>query len=281
MDAISIKNVTKRYKDFTLDNISIRLPKGTIMGFIGENGAGKSTTINLIMDLVKKDSGQITVLGEDNTKDFNDIKEHIGLVLDDCCFNETLTVKNIGIMMKNIYKTWNENKFNGFLNHFSLPHNKTIKEFSKGMKMKLSIAVALSHDSRLLILDEATSGLDPVVRNEILDILKDFCYDEENAVLISSHIFSDIEKISDYITFIHNGKILFSLPKDELLESYGVLKCSHKDLELVDKSKIVGVRKNTFGVEALVKRSPDLKGIIEKATIEDIMLYYIKEDTTL
>ena len=276
--ALELMNVTKEYKDFKLDNISIKLPQGCIMGFVGENGAGKSTTIKLILDLISRDGGQIIVLGKDNKLDFNSIKENIGVVMDESSFPDNLNAKEINKFMKKIYKTWDENKFFKFLNQFSITEDKSVKDYSRGMKMKLSIAVALSHDSKLLILDEATSGLDPIVREEILDIFLEFIQDESHSIFVSSHIISDLEKICDYITFIHKGKIAFSEPKDELLEKYGILKCPEEELKKIDISLIKGVRKNKFGVEALVLKNK-IKGrfVIDKANIEDIMLFHVKE----
>lgn len=276
--ALKLENVTKEYKDFTLDNISISLPKGCIMGFIGENGAGKSTTIKLILDLINRDVGTITILGKDNKNEIQSIKENIGVVMDEPCFPENLNVAEINKIMKKIYKTWDENKFLNFLGKFSIPQGKSIKDYSRGMKMKLSIAVSLSHDTKILIMDEATSGLDPIVREEILDIFLDFIQDESHSIFISSHIISDLEKICDYITFIHNGKIIFSESKDDLLENYGILKCSEDELNRLNCDIIKGIRKNKFGIEALVLKN-NVKGnyIIDKAGIEDIMIFYIKE----
>ncbi len=276
MDAITLKNVTKHYKNFTLDNVSFSVPNGVIMGFIGENGAGKSTTINLIMDLIRRDSGEITVLGRDNLTELNEVKEYIGVVLDECCFPEGLTGVAADQVLKRIYETWDSQKFRSYLDRFSILPTKSIKDYSRGMKMKLSMAVALSHDSHLLILDEATSGLDPIVRDELLDILNEFTIDEGRSILLSSHILSDLEKICDYITFIHNGRIIFTDEKDKLLESYAIVKCSEAELKALDKSAVVGVRKNAFGVEALVKRGARLNLHTERATIEDIMVYYVK-----
>lgn len=276
--ALQLINVTKQYKDFKLDNINIKLPPGCIMGFVGENGAGKSTTIKLILDLINRDSGKITVLGKDNKIDFNSIKENIGVVMDESSFPDNLNAKEINKFMKRIYKTWDEDKFFKLLKQFSIAEDKSIKDYSRGMKMKFSIAVSLSHDSKILIMDEATSGLDPIVREEILDIFLEFIQDESNSIFISSHIISDLEKICDYITFIHKGKIVFSEPKDELLEKYGILKCSEKELEKIDVSAVKGIRKNKFGVEALVFKNK-IKGsyVIDKANIEDIMLFHVKE----
>ena len=275
--ALKVEDLTKKYEEFTLDNVKIELPCGCIMGLIGENGAGKSTTIKLILDLIRRDSGRIEVLGEDNIEGMKAIRENIGVVLDESCFPENLNLKDISLIMKHIYQTWDDTAFYGYCQHFSLPKNKIVKDYSNGMKMKLTIAAALSHDARLLILDEATSGLDPVVREEILDVFLEFIQDERRSIFISSHITSDLEKICDYITFIHKGKIILSEEKDRLLDDYGILKCSLSEFENIDKSLIIGYRKNNYGVEALVKKNNLIgKYLIEKPKIEDIMLYYIK-----
>lgn len=277
-NAVEIRNLTKKYADFTLDNVNITLPSGTIMGFIGENGAGKSTTIKLMLGLTARDGGDIRVLGDDLSKGEKKLKEHIGVVLDECFFPENLTLRDINSILKLSYSTFNDETFKKYAERLSLPPKKCIKEYSRGMKMKLSIVAALSHDSKLLILDEATSGLDPIVRDEILDMLLEFIQDETHSVFISSHIISDLEKICDYITFIHKGKIVLSEPKDELLDKYGMLKCSEKEFAEIDSSAVIGCRKSSFGVEALVLRDRVEAGlIVDPATIEDIMLYYIKE----
>ena len=274
---LDIKNLTKMYDDFTLADVNFTLPEGSIMGFIGENGAGKSTTIKLILDLIRRDSGEISIFGLDNIKDGNKIKEDIGVVFEESNLPENMTITDVSIVMRNIYKNWDNKVFNSFMKEFSLPVKKTIKEFSRGMKMKLSIAVALSHHAKLLILDEATSGLDPIVREEILDMFLEFIQDEEHSILASSHIISDLEKVADYITFIHRGRILFSESKDNLLCKYGILKCKAAEFEAIDKSIISGYRKSEFGVEALVLKDK-IKGrhIIDHASVEDIMLFSIK-----
>ena len=276
--ALRLENVTKEYKNFKLDHINIALPKGCIMGFIGENGAGKTTAIKLILDLINRDDGKITILGKDNRTEMNAIKENIGVVLDESSFPENLNAAEINHILKKIYKTWDENKFFSFLDKFSISHNKSVKDYSRGMKMKLSIAVSLSHDSKILILDEATSGLDPIIREEILDTFLEFIQDESNSIFVSSHIISDLEKICDYITFIHKGKIIFSEAKDDLLYDYGILKCSLEEFENIDKSIVKGMRKNKFGIEALILKN-EISGnyIVDKASIEDIMIFIIKE----
>lgn len=276
--ALEIKDVSKKYQEFTLDSISLVLPKGCIMGIIGENGAGKSTTIKLILDLIHRDAGTICVLGRDN-RNLGPVKENIGVVLDESCFPDNLNIRDINLIMSNIYSTWNQDVFLSYRKRFSLPDGKTIKQYSRGMKMKLAIAVALSHDSQLLILDEATSGLDPIVRDEILDIFLEFIQDESHSILISSHITSDLEKVCDYITFLHKGRIVFSQEKDSLMEDYGILKCSLSEFENIDKGVVKGCRKSNFGVEALVRRK-QLKGsyIVDPASLEEIMLYHAKEN---
>jgi ABC-2 type transport system ATP-binding protein len=277
---LEIKNLSKKYDDFALDNVNITLPKGSIMGFIGENGAGKSTTIKLILNLIHRDSGKISIFGWDNIEYENKIKEDIGVVFEENNLPENMTITDVSIVMRNIYKNWDSKVFNSFMKEFSLPVKKTIKEFSRGMKMKLSIAVALSHHAKLLILDEATSGLDPIIREEILDMFLEFIQDEEHSIFASSHIISDLEKVADYITFIHKGRILFSESKDNLLCKYGVLKCRASEFEIIDKSIVAGYRKSKFGVEALVLKDK-IKGkhIIDHASIEDIMLFSIKGES--
>jgi len=276
--ALEVKDLSKKYTDFTLDNVSFTLPAGCIMGFIGENGAGKSTTIRLMLGLAHADGGSVSVLGEADPSRSPRIKEHLGVVIDDCGFPENLTVSEIVNIMKYCFKTWSASAFSGYIKRFDLPTNKPVKELSRGMRMKLSIAVALSHDSRLLLLDEATSGLDPIVRDEILDILLDFIQDEEHSVFISSHIISDLEKICDYITFIHKGKIIFSESKDELLVHYAVVKCAPDDYDAVPRESVVGMRRNKFGIEALVDRGHiPANTVSDPASIEDIMLYFVRE----
>lgn len=280
-DILEIKNLCKQYPGFRLEDVSFALPKGTIMGFVGENGAGKTTTIKLILNLIARDSGQIKLFGQDNVKDERSIKEQVGVVFDEGYFYEGLKPKEIGNVMKGIFKSWDNALFRSYLERFGLPADKSIKDYSKGMRMKLSIATALSHHPRLLILDEATSGLDPIARNEILDIFLEFIQDEEHSILLSSHITSDIEKIADYVTFLHNGKIIFSKPKDQLTEMYGVLRCGKNEFDRVDRDDIVAWRSSAFGCEALVKDRFALRGkysgmVLESTTIEDIMLFYIK-----
>ena len=220
---ILVQNLCKQFEDFSLDNVSFKVPKGRIVGFIGENGAGKSTTINLILNELSKDSGQIQVFGIDHT--IPTVKENIGVVFDECNFHDVFTAADIEKILKGIYKTWDSNLFSQYLKKFKIPTKKTIGTFSKGTKMKLSIICAMAHRPKLLILDEATTGLDPVVRDEVLDLFWEFIQDEECSIFFSSHITSDIQKIADYVILIHQGKIIFEEQKDNLVYNYGVVKC--------------------------------------------------------
>lgn len=274
MQAIALEKVSKQYPLFTLDNVSFTLPMGSVMGFIGENGAGKSTTIRLILDLIRPDSGAIQVFGGGPLD-----REHIGVVFDECSFPETLNARDVGRIMAAGYKTWSKTRYADYIKRFRLPEKKRISDYSRGMKMKLAIATALSHDSRLLVLDEATSGLDPVVRDEILDIFYDFMQDETHAILMSSHITSDLEKICDYITFIHRGKIVLSEEKDTIREKFGILRCDEATLQSLDRAAVYGVRRSNVSVEALVSRAmipSDL--VVDPVTLDEMMVLIAKED---
>ncbi|MGM9848230.1 MAG: ABC transporter ATP-binding protein [Bacilli bacterium] len=278
---LEIKDLSKKYDGFELKNINIKLPKGTIMGFIGENGAGKTTTIKLILNIIKKNEGEIKIFGLDNIKEEKRIKEDIGVVLDDSFLSEYLNPLDINKIMKNIYKNWDEELYFKYINEFKLPKDKISKEYSTGMKMKLKIAVALSHHPKLLILDEPTSGLDPIARNEILDIFQDFIQDEEHGIFVSSHITSDLEHIADYVTFINEGEIVFTKTRDELLEDYGIVKCSDEEFRNIDKKDYIKYKKNRYEVDILIGNQMEFKkkyniSVIDKPTIEDIMLIYIK-----
>lgn len=278
MNALEIKNLSKTYPGFCIDNISFSLPSGCIMGLIGENGAGKSTTIKLIMDTISRDQGEIFVLGKNNKKNFNAVKEDIGIVLDEAYFPESITPKQVNSIMKRTYKRWDEKYFFDLLNTFSLPLKKVFKDFSRGMKMKLAIAVALSHKPKLLILDEATSGLDPIVRDEILELFNDFTRDENHSILISSHIVSDLEKLCDYIAFLHKGKLIFCEEKDRLLEKYGVIRCGKAQYSTIPQDAILGSVSSDYGVEALVERDKLPYGFdIEQTSIENIIIFLAKE----
>ena len=276
---LEIKNLSKKYDSFELKNINIELPKGTIMGFIGENGAGKTTTIKSILNIINKDSGQIKIFGLDNKE--TKIKEDIGVVLDDSFLSEYLNPLDINKIMKNIYKNWDEKLYFKYLEDFKLSKEKISKEYSNGMKMKLKIAVALSHNPKLLILDEPTSGLDPIARNEILDIFQEFIQDENKGIFVSSHITSDLEHIADYITFINNGEIIFSKTKDELLESYGIARCSKEQFDKIKKEDYIKYKKNKYEYDVLIENKYEFRknyniSVIDKTILEDIMLIYIK-----
>lgn len=280
-NALCIKSLTKEFEGFKLDNITMNVPKGSIMGLIGENGAGKTTIIKCILGVINKDSGNISVMGNNIDDKDNSYKENLGVVFDENSFNELYTAKDVNKIFKGIYKNWDENQFFDYIDNFNIDVKKKIKDYSRGMKTKLSLAVAMSHNAKFLILDEAMSGLDPVIRNEILDIFMDFIQNEENSILISSHITGDLEKICDYITFIHEGKIFASRNKDMFIEEYGILKCGSDDINCIDKNDIVSIRKNSFGAEILVDKKYKMKEkykdfIIDNVTLEDIMMFVIK-----
>ena len=278
---IKVKNLNKKYDGFELKNISFEIPEGCIVGLIGENGAGKTTTIKSILNIINSE-GEIQFFGKDIKQSEKEIKSKLGVVLDDSFLSEYLTPKKINSIMKNFYNTWNKKLFENYIKKFKLPENKMVKDFSSGMKMKLKIATAISHNPQILILDEPTSGLDPIVRNEILDIFRNFIEeDETSSILISTHITTDLEHISDYIMFIKNGKITLNLPTSEILENYGIVKCSENDFNSIAKEDYEYYRKEKYQYEVLVNNKNTIKnkyGIstIDKASIEDIMLFYIK-----
>lgn len=279
--AIEVNQLTKQYASFKLDNISFSVPKGSIMGFVGENGAGKTTTIKSILNLIHKDGGDVKLFGLDYAKDERKIKEQIGVVFDESYFHDFLTIKDITKIMGKIYSNWSNETFESYTSRFKLPKDKFMKEYSRGMKMKLTIAVALSHQAKILILDEATSGLDPIIRDEILDIFLEFIQDEEHTIFLSSHITSDLEKVADYITFIHEGKIIFSESKDDLIYRYGVVHCRKEEYEKLDKKHIVGVRKNQFGYEVMVNNRKEIEKhhrelVVDNTTIEEIILFIVR-----
>jgi len=279
---LEIKGLRKEFKGFGLKNINISLNSGYIMGFIGPNGAGKSTTIKLIMNLLKKDEGEIRIFGMDNIKDEQEVKNRIGFVLDENYFYEELTVEEMKWVLAPVYKAWDEKTFKKYLKDFQLPPKKKIKELSKGMKMKFSLAIALSHNADLFIMDEPTSGLDPLVRSELLDILSEVIQDENKAVFFSTHITSDLDKIADYITMINQGEIILSMPKDDILNNYGLVKGGKELLDRDIRKSFVAIKENQFGFEGLAKDRKQAKKmfgdkvVIEKPTLEDVMLYYVR-----
>lgn len=276
-ECIIVKNLRKNFKGFTLNNVSFVVPQGSVVGFIGENGAGKSTTIKSILGLVNPDAGEIEIFGKKISELGRGDKNRIGAVLGETCLPENLNLKDIDSIMKHIFAKWDSDKYYRYAKKFSLPLDKKVREFSRGMRQKVSLAVALSHEAKILILDEPTSGLDPVARDEIIDLLYDFMQDETHSILISSHILSDLEKLCDYILFIHEGRIIFEEEKDLLTEKYGVLKGTFELLQELDKEAIIGYHQGEFGVSALVRLDKIPKTFkTEKAGIEDIMLYFVR-----
>lgn len=279
--ALDVNGLTKRYRDFTLDSVSFSVPCGAVVGFIGENGAGKSTTLKTILGLVKKDDGTISILGKQEQDIDFVTRNKIGVVFDGNNYPDRLTPKQLSSFLDNIYISWDKEKYFSMLDKLSLPVNRKIKTFSKGMKMKLSITAALSQNPELLIMDEPTSGLDPVMRDDILNMIMDFVQDEKHSVLLSSHITSDLEKIADHIVFIHNGKVVFDKSKQELMYQYGIMKCDVTQFEAIDKEDVLYYRGQgcecdvlTADRDTMQKKYPDMR--IAPAAIDDIMLIYIK-----
>ena len=280
MNAIEIKGLEKRYDGFQLGSFDLTLPSGCIMGLVGENGAGKSTTIKLIMNAIGRDAGEISVLGVDNRSAvFRDVKEDIGVVLDEAYFPEVMSARNVGKVMALTYKNWDAAAFEGYLKKFSLAPDKIFKDYSRGMRMKLAIAAALSHGAKLLILDEATSGLDPMARDELLDIFNDFTRDENCSILLSSHIVSDLEKICDYIAFLHKGRLVLCEEKDRLLEEYALIRLTEERLRELPEESIISRRASGYATEALVLRGGIPAAIpTEHTSLEDIILFMAKGD---
>lgn len=277
-NCIEVRGLCKSFGDFALKNIDLTLPGGAILGLIGENGAGKTTTIKCILNLIRRDAGTITLLGYDNIRDERTARQDVGVVMDECFFHDTLRPRDMSRILAPAYQNWDQGLYLSYLKKFQLPEKKFIKEFSRGMKMKLSLAAALAHRPRLLILDEATAGLDPLVREEILDEFLSFIQNEDHAILLSSHITSDLEKVADYIAYIHKGEVVLSDSKDSILDSYGRVGCTAAQLESVDPRDVLRVRRGSFGCEALVhdraafaRKYPML--MAERTTLEDIMLF--------
>ena len=279
--ALTITGLTKRYRDFTLDNVSFNVPYGAVVGFVGENGAGKSTTLKAVLGLIEKDAGTISILGtQEQDIDFV-IRNKVGVVFDGNNLPERMTPKQLSDFLTNIFISWDKDKYLSMLDELSLPTNRKIKTFSKGMKMKLAIVAALSQNPELLIMDEPTSGLDPVVRDDILNMILDYVQEDKHSVLISSHITSDLEKIADYIVFIHKGKVIFDKNKDDLIRHYGMIKCDTEQFEAIGKENVISYRKQGNKLEILISdrnamqmKYPNIP--VVPATIDDIMLFYIK-----
>ncbi|MCH5275838.1 MAG: ABC transporter ATP-binding protein [Lachnospiraceae bacterium] len=282
-NAIEIKGITKHFDGFTLDNVSFEVAKGSIMGYIGQNGAGKTTTIRSLLNIIPIDNGEIRLLGLDHIKDEAEIKQRMAVVFDELPFHDIFTANDMAKIFEGLYGQWNNSIYKEYLDRFQLPIHKKIGQFSKGMQMKLQIACALSHNAELLIMDEPTTGLDPVVRDEILHIFMEYLETEERSILMSSHITSDLEKIADCVTYIDRGKILISGYKDEILEKHGVIKCSKEELKTIDPKDIVSARINEFGAEAMVydKEAMNYKYnglLIDSTSLEEIMLYYVNKE---
>ena len=276
--AVSVKNLTKSFSGFKLDDLNLTLPCGCIMGLIGENGAGKSTTMKLILDILHKDSGSITILGRDNQDDSRLTKEDVGVVMDEVGIPECLTVSQVGKVMRHTFRNWDDGEYNRLLIKLSLPQNKPFKEFSRGMKMKLGIAVAMSHGAKLLLLDEATSGLDPVVRDEVVEMFSDFTRDETHSILISSHIISDLEKLCDYVAFLHKGKLLLCEEKDMLLAQYGIIHYTAEQFRGLHADAVKYKKETPYGVEAMVLRDAVPNDIsISPVSIEELFIFMVKE----
>ena len=275
MNALEIRNLTRHFGDFTLDRLNLTLPGGCILGLIGENGAGKSTTIRLILGMLRPDGGTVTILGRDNRDNLALTKQDIGVVLDEVGIPECMTPKQVGRVMADVFTRWDAKTYEGLLERFSLPENKKFREFSRGMKMKLGLAVALSHEAKLLILDEATSGLDPVVRDEVVSILSDFTRDESHSILISSHIVSDLEKLCDYVAFLHKGKLLLCEEKDMLLSEYGILHCRPEDLP---ETGVLHKKLSPYGAEVIVRRDAVKPGTaLSPISMEELFVFMSKE----
>lgn len=280
-NVIEIRNLEKKYENFDLKINKLNIPSGIIIGLIGENGAGKTTLIKLLLKIINKDSGNVKIFNKNLEEDELNIKEDIGVVLDNTFFPEILTIKDINYIMQDVYKNWDKELFFKYMKDFNIKENQTLKTMSKGMRKKVEIATALSHHPKLLILDEATSGLDPIVRNEILDLFLDFIEDEEHTIILSTHITSDLEHVADYILFINKGRIVLEQEKDEILDNYRIIKCDLDKFDKIDKEDIVSFRKNKYNYEILVnnikkcnKKYKDF--IIDKITLEDLMLFIIK-----
>ncbi|QUI23732.1 ABC transporter ATP-binding protein [Vallitalea pronyensis] len=279
---IEVRQVSKSYTDFKLDQIDLDVKKGFITGFIGPNGAGKTTTIKLLMNLIKKDAGEITIFGSDNVSHDKAIKQRIGFVYDECCFFDHLSIEKNARLIAPFYQDWDQQLFNDYLKRFHLSPKKKLKNLSKGMKTKFSLATALSHHAELLIMDEPTAGLDPIFRRELLDILYELLEDEKKSIFFSTHITSDLDKIADYITFINNGKIIFSSSMNTIQESYKLVKGTKEILETMDTSLFISYQRNNFGFQGLTNKLSEVVAsapnvLIEPANLEDIMFYHARQ----
>ncbi len=281
MNIIEIKDLEKNYNKFSLGPIDLKIPKGEIIGLIGENGAGKTTLIKLILNIIKPDKGKIKLFNRDYLENEELNKKDIGVVLDEMFFPEILTPLDINLIMKNIYSNWDVSLYFEYLEKFNLPKDKSIKTFSKGMKKKLEIVTSLAHHPKLLILDEPTSGLDPVVRKEVLDIFLNFMQEEDHTIILSTHITSDLENIADRVIFIDKGQIVLNDLGSDIMDDYGVLKCSIEEFKTLDKDDIIKYQKNKYNYEVLIKNRNKLKKkykgmVIDKITLDELMVLMIK-----
>lgn len=275
MNAIELKHVKKRYGGFALNDVNLSLPQGCVLGLIGENGAGKSTLIRMMCGMCKPDGGEVVVLGEraGRSSAFTRVKQDIGVVLDEACLPDELTAPQIAQCMRGIYTHWDDEVFGGFMRRFALPEDKAVRHYSRGMKMKLAIAAAMSHHAKLLLLDEVTSGLDPVVRDDILDVFNEFTRQEDHSVLISSHIVSDLEKICDYVVFIQKGNVILSEEKDRLLEKYALLAMERAQYDAMPKTGVRRMLDAHGTVRVLMEREYVPHGMpLERLGLENMML---------
>lgn len=278
MNAIEVRGLTKAYRDFTLDGLSFELPEGCILGLVGENGAGKTTTMRLLLGMTKPDGGEASVLGTAISADLTPVKEELGVVLDEPGIPWCMTAQQAGKMLAGLYKSWDAAAYDALLKKLTVPVNKPYQELSRGNRMKLGIAMALAHHPKLLLLDEPTSGLDPVVRDEVVSLLSDFTREEDHAILISSHIVSDLEKLCDYIAFLHKGKLMLLEEKDRLLEEYAFLRCEQAELEKLDPAAVIGKKESPYGVSAIVRRDVLPAGAeISPVTLEELFVFMVKE----
>ncbi|GKX65014.1 ABC transporter ATP-binding protein [Inconstantimicrobium mannanitabidum] len=279
-NVLELSNVRKEFKEFSIKDISFSVEKGYIMGFIGPNGAGKTTTIKLILNMLKKNSGSIKLFGLDHINDEEEIKEDVAVVFDKPYYLDDWNLSDVERAVKMFHKRWDSRVYDKYLKEFGLSREKKVKELSKGMQMKLMIAVAFSHDAKLLILDEPTGGLDPVARDEFLDFLSSYIEEGDRSVLFSTHITSDLEKIADYITYLRDGQIIFTGTKDELLEKYCIIKGAKEDINEEQAKNIIGIRHHHTGFEGLIDVSKlagfSNKIITDKATLDDIMIFMNK-----
>ena len=279
MNAIEVRGLTKAYRDFTLNGLSFELPEGCILGLVGENGAGKTTTMRLLLGMTKPDGGEASVLGTEISADLTPVKEKLGVVLDEPGIPWCMTAQQAGKMLAGLYKSWDAAAYDALLKKLAVPVNKPYQELSRGNRMKLGIAMALAHHPKLLLLDEPTSGLDPVVRDEVVSLLSDFTREEDHAILISSHIVSDLEKLCDYIAFLHKGKLMLLEEKDRLLEEYAFLRCEQAELEKLDPAAVIGKKESPYGVSAVVRRDALPAGAeISPVTLEELFVFMVKEE---